>query len=184
MCLDISVEECAEMASTLSLIISRCIDDNNVQVYQSALIVLDEMLVQCEHHDLAQAKVTLMLSKIIPNIMTKLADSSKKVVDSAELSLLAMAHSSCVGIVYISNAATKKVQTADSKGGRTIKARLQFIENLVAEFGRDVPFKRVLDFAKGEEKLLSFRDEHSITLIPQCTFVHQLPKHLITRTLV
>ena len=147
MCVEISTEDCAEMASILSLIIERCIDDNNVQVYQSALILVDVMLLQCERNELPQTKVTLLLSKICTDVLSKLADSSKKVVESAELSLLAMAHSPCVGVVYICNAASKKLRSAEAKGGRAIKARLHFIEHLTAEFGKEVPLKRIIDFA-------------------------------------
>ena len=147
---DMTPEDCAEMTSTLSLVISRAIDDNNVQVYQSALILLDAMLIKCEQQELPQVKVSLLLPKIIADILSKLADGSRKVVESAELSLLAMAHSPCVDVSTISNAATKKIRTAESKGGRTVKARLQFLEHLIAEFNDQVPFRRVLDFAKCE----------------------------------
>ena len=146
MCVEISTEDCVEMASVLCLIIGRCIDDNNVKVYQSALILIDGMLLQCEQNKLPETKATLLLSKICTDILSKLADSSKKVAESAELALLGMAHSSCVGVVYICNAATKKVRSAEAKGGRTIKARLLLIEHLTAEFGNEVPLKRVVDF--------------------------------------
>eukprot|EP00956_Cyclotella_meneghiniana_P011003 scaffold15417_cov71-Cyclotella_meneghiniana.AAC.4 len=148
---DMTPEDCAEMTSILSLVISRAIDDNNVQVYQSALILLDAMLIKCEQQELPQVKVSLLLSKIIADILSKLADGSRKVVESAELSLLAMAHSPCVDVSTISNAATKKIRTAESKGGRTVKARLQFLEHLIAEFNDQVPFRRVLDFAKSSK---------------------------------
>ena len=147
---DMTPEDCAEMTSTLSLVISRAIDDNNVQVYQSALILLDAMLIKCEQQELPQVKVSLLLSKIIADILSKLADGSRKGGESGELSLLAMAHSPCVDVSTISNAATKKIRTAESKGGRTVKARLQFLEHLIAEFNDQVPFRGVLDFAKCE----------------------------------
>ena len=142
--------DCADVASTLGLIVARCIDDNNVQVYQSGLILLDEVLLQCEQRGLSQSKSTALLSNIITDVIAKLADSSRKVVESAELSLLAMSHSSCIGITCISNHVTKKIRSADSKHGRTVKARLLFIEQMIAEFGNEVPFKRVIDFARGK----------------------------------
>ena len=146
---DMTPEDCVEMSSTLSLVISRAIDDNNVQVYQSALVLLDAMLIQCEQQELPQVKVSLLLSKIISDVQSKLADGSRKVVESAELSLLAMAHSPCVDVNTISNAATKKIKTTE-KGGRTVKARLQFIERLIAEFEDEIPPKPVIFFAKCE----------------------------------
>jgi hypothetical protein len=144
-----SSEVWSEMTNTLTLIISRSIDDKNVQVYQSTLILLDETLLACERAQLSQAKVTVLMSKVISDILSKLADSKQKVVDSAELCLLALAHSSCIDFASICNAATKKIKTADSKGGRTLKSRLQFIDNLISEFDVNVPWKRVVDFAKG-----------------------------------
>jgi hypothetical protein len=149
----VSADDCAGMANTLTQVISRSIDDKNVQVYQSALILLDESLLQFEWNEMSEAKVTLLLSKVMTELLSKLADSKQKVVDSAELSLLALAHSTCVDFDYICNVATKKVRTADSKGGRTVKARLQFLENLIAEFDEKVPWNRVIDFAKGMQIL-------------------------------
>ncbi|KAL3789752.1 hypothetical protein HJC23_006745 [Cyclotella cryptica] len=146
-----SLDICSDMANTLTLVISRSIDDKNVQVYQSALILLDESLLQFERKEMPEAKVTLLLSKIIADLLSKLADSKQKVVDSAELSLLTLAHSTCIDFAYICNAATKKVRTADAKGGRTIKARLQFLENLIADFDERVPWNRVIDFAKASK---------------------------------
>jgi predicted nucleic-acid-binding protein len=144
-------EEHSEMANTLSNIAKMACDDNNIQVYQSGLVLLDALLLQCEENELPQSKVTSLLSNTVTDILTKLADGSKKVADSAELSLLAMAHSSCVGVGYICNASTKKVRTADLKGGRAIKARLQFLDHLIAEFGDEVMLKRVLDFVKSSK---------------------------------
>lgn len=150
MCDGISAEDFVEAVRTLVSIINYCIEDKNVQVYQSTLILLDEMLVQCEGKKLSKVEVTLLLSKTITDVISKLTDSSHKVVDATELSLLAMAHSSCVDVTHIVNAVTKKIRTVDLKGGRTIKARLQFIERLIAEFSDEIQHKRVLDFAKGQ----------------------------------
>lgn len=150
---NVSADECADMANTLTQVVSRSIDDKNVQVYQSALILLDESLLQFERNEMPGTKVTLLLSKVVTDLLSKLADSKQKVVDSAELSLLTMAHSTCIDFACICNAATKKVRTADSKGGRTLKARLQFLENLIAEFDEKVPWNRVIDFAKGMQTL-------------------------------
>jgi hypothetical protein len=142
-----SAEECAEI---LCNIVVRSIGDKNVQVYLAGLILLDESLLQFERSELPQTKITPLLSKIIIELLGKLAESKTKVVDSAELSLLSIAHSSCVDISYICNAGTKRVKSTDSKGGRTVKARLQFMDNLIAEFGDEVGWKRVLEFAIGK----------------------------------
>ena len=51
----------------------------------------------------------------------------------------------------IVSAATKRIRSKDSKGGRAVKARLHFLENLAAEFGDGVAWKRVIEFAKGQK---------------------------------
>ena len=86
-----------------------------------------------------------------------MADNSKKVADSAEISLLALAHSSSVDVSYVSMLATKRVRSKEAKGGRSVRARLQFLENLSAEFGVDVAWKKIIDFAK-TSKAFDHRD--------------------------
>ena len=93
---------------------------------------------------------TPLLSRILVDLLSKLADNSHKVADSAELSLLATAHSTTVDVAYVAQIATKRVRsTKEAKGGRAVRARLEFLQNLSAEFGVDVAWKKSIDFAKG-----------------------------------
>jgi len=121
--------------------------DKNVQVYLSGLVLLDEVLRQLERSGKTlNNNTTPLLSRILVDLLSKLADNSHKVADSAELSLLATAHSTTVDVAYVTQLATKRVRT---KGGRAVRARLEFLQNLSAEFGVDVALKKSIDFAKG-----------------------------------
>lgn len=122
--------------------------DKNVQVYLSGLILFDEALLQLERCGKTPNSMTPPLSRILVDLFSKMADNSKKVADSAEISLLALAHTSCVDVSYVALHATKRVRSKEAKGGRAIRARLQFLENLSAEFGVDVAWKRIIEFAK------------------------------------
>ncbi len=124
--------------------------DKNVQVYLSGLVLFDEALLQLERSGKTpnENSMTPLLSRILVDLFSKMADNSKKVADSAEISLLALAHSSCVDVSYVALLATKRVRSKEAKGGRAIRARLQFLENLSAEFGVDVAWKRIIEFAK------------------------------------
>jgi len=89
---------------------------------------------------------------------SKLADSTQKVVESAEVAVLSLASSSCIDTSFIVNTLTKRVRSKESKGGRTVKARLHFLEHLVAEEcrfsdGKGVNWKRVIDLTKGAKRL-------------------------------
>ena len=139
--------DAAECAEALCMIVETGLDDKNVQVEMAALVLLDESLVHIEATDFHLA-LTPLLSRIVGNLLGKLSDSSKKVVESATLALVSLASSSAVDKAAIVGAATKKIRTRDSKGGRAVKARLQFLEHLVAEFGEDVACKRMVAFAK------------------------------------
>lgn len=149
---DICDESCGEnCAEVICNIILRSIDDKNQQVYLAGLILLDDSMAQFEIIGLSQNKMTQLLAKIVVNLLAKLADSKQKVVESAELSLLSLAHSCCVDISYMSSAATKRIRSEGAKGGRALSPRLHFIENLVAEFGCDVPWERAVEFAKSSK---------------------------------
>ena len=50
---------------------------------------------------------------------------------------------------YVAQLATKRVRTKEAKGGRAVRARLEFLQNLSAEFGVDIAWKKSIDFAKG-----------------------------------
>ena len=124
--------------------------DKNVQVYLSGLVLLDEVLRQLERSGKKlDSNTTPLLSRILVDLLSKLADNSHKVADSAELSLLATAHSTTVDVAYVAQLATKRVRTKEAKGGRAVRARLEFLQNLSAEFGVDVAWKKSIDFAKG-----------------------------------
>ena len=140
----------------LSIIESSMIQDKNVQVNLSSLILLDEVLLQLETTRNA-ISMTPQLTRILVDLFSKMADNSKKVADSAEISLLALAHSSSVDVSYVSMLATKRVRSKEAKGGRSVRARLQFLENLSAEFGVDVAWKKIIDFAK-TSKAFDHRD--------------------------
>ncbi len=139
-----------------SIIASSMIQDKNVQVNLSSLILLDEVLLQLETTS-QSISMTPQLTRILVDLFSKMADNSKKVADSAEISLLALAHSSSVDVSYVSMLATKRVRSKEAKGGRTVRARLQFLENLSAEFGVDVAWKKIIDFAK-TSKAFDHRD--------------------------
>ena len=138
--------DCAEVV--LCSIIEMGIEDKNVQVYLASLILLDEAVLQLESVELPQSKVTPLVSRIITSLLTKLSDSKPKVVDAAELALLSLANSHIIDTTALINAACKRVRSKESKGGRTVKARLRFLENVAAEFGKEVSWKRAIEFAK------------------------------------
>lgn len=138
--------DCAEVV--LCSIIEMGIEDKNVQVYLASLILLDEAILQLESVELSQNKVTPLVSRIITSLLTKLSDSKPKVVDAAELALLSLANSHIIDTAALINAACKRVRSKESKGGRTVKARLSFLGNMAAEFGKEVSWKRAIEFAK------------------------------------
>ncbi|KAL7500834.1 hypothetical protein ACHAWT_008751 [Skeletonema menzelii] len=147
----------ADVSEIFSICESSIIEDKNVQVNLSGLILLDEALLQLETTSKAPISMTPQLSRILVDLFAKMADNSKKVADSAEISLLALAHSSSVDVSYVSLLATKRVRSKEAKGGRTVRARLQFLEDLSAEFGVDVAWKKIIDFAKSA-KAFDHRD--------------------------
>ena len=122
------------------------IDDKNLQVYLAALVLLDELILQIELTEPSHAGIASHVSKIISNLLSKLSDSKQKIVDSAELGLLCMASSCFIDHSIIAKAASKRIRSKESKGGRTIKARLCFLHNLAMEFGNDVEWKRIVHF--------------------------------------
>ncbi|KAL3811339.1 hypothetical protein ACHAXA_007404 [Cyclostephanos tholiformis] len=136
--------DCAEVVCK---IIEIGICDINMQVYLAALVMLDESLLQFETIRLPQEKITPPLSRIIIILLDKLTDSKPKIVDSAELAILSMASSSCTDNASIIRAATKRIRSKESKDGRTVKARLTFLESFAAEFGTGIPWRRIVDFA-------------------------------------
>lgn len=138
----------ADLSEVVLTIIESSNSDKNVQVTLAGLILLDEALLQLETTNKAPISMTPQMSRILVDLFSKMADNSRKVADSAELSLLALAHSASVDVSYVSLLATKRVRSKEAKGGRTVRARLQFLENLCAEFGVDVAWKKIVDFAK------------------------------------
>jgi len=152
-----SESEAENCAQVLCDVILRSIDDRNVQVYLAGLILLDDSMTRFEEIEFPPQKLGSLMSKIIINLLAKLADSKQKVADSAELSLLSLAHSSCIDISILYNAATKRIRSEEAKGGRTCKARIQFLENLVAEFGNNVSWERAIEFTKSS-KAFDHRD--------------------------
>lgn len=140
--------ECAEV---MCKIIEGAIDDKNLQVYLEALVLLGGFLTALESIELTRIKITSLLSRIVVNLLSKLADSKQKVVDSAGLALLSIASSSFVDNASIINAATKRVRSKESKGGRAVKARLHFLEHIAAEFEHDMAWERAVEFTKGQK---------------------------------
>ncbi|KAL7547432.1 hypothetical protein ACHAWF_010746 [Thalassiosira exigua] len=140
-----------DSAEVICNIIEVGIDDKNVQVYLAACLLLDELLIQLESIGMPQSKASPLFSRIVLNLLGKLADSKQKVFESAELALLSVASSSSIDKASIVNAASKRIRSKDSKGGRAVKARLVFLENLVTEFGDGIGWKRVVEFAKGQK---------------------------------
>ena len=142
-------DSCAEVV--LCSIVEMGIEDKNVQVYLESLILLDETIEQLEFLKVPQSKATPLVSRIVVSLLSKLADSKSKVVDSAELALLSMANSTCIDKTSIVNAACKRVRSKENKGGRTVKSRLTFLENMAAEFGQEVSWKRSVEFTKNHK---------------------------------
>ena len=134
---------CAEVMCNL---IEVGLSDINMQVYFGALVLLDESILQFESIRLPQEKISPHVSRITAILLDRLSDSKQKIADSAELSILSMVSSSCTDNASIIRAATKRIRSKESKGGRTVKARLNFLENLAAEFGMGLGWKRMIDF--------------------------------------
>ena len=135
-----------DSAELMCSIIELGIDDKNMQVYLAALVLLDEMILQFESFEPSQGRIAVIVSRIISNLLSKLADSKQKIVDSAELALLCMASSCYIDNSSVVKAATRRIRSKESKGGRTIKARLCFLDNLAAEFADGVEWKRIANF--------------------------------------
>ncbi len=134
------------VAELMFNIVEVSIDDKNLQVYLAALVLLDELILQIELTEPSHAGIASHVSRIASNLLSKLADLKQKIVDSAELGLLCMASSYSIDHSPITKAATKRIRSKESKGGRTIKARLRFLDNLAVEFGSDVEWKRIVHF--------------------------------------
>lgn len=121
------------------------VDDKNMQVYLAALVLLDELVLRFELMELSQDRTISLFSRCVTNLLSKLADSKQKVVESAELALLCMASSCCIGKNYIIRAATKRIRSKENIGGPSMKARLCFLDNLAAEFAH-AEWKRIVHF--------------------------------------
>lgn len=143
---DICCKANDDFAEVMCNIIEVGIDDKNMQVYLAALVLLDELILQFESVEPSQGIISSLVSRIATNLLSKLADSKQKVVDSAELALLCMASSRCIDKSPIIKVATKRIRSKERKGGRTIKARLCFLDNLSAEFVHGVEWKRIVNF--------------------------------------
>lgn len=127
--------ECAEV---MCKIVETGTCDINMQVYLASLVLLDETILQFELLSLHD-KLTPHLSRITNILLDKLADSNRKIAESAELALLSLTSSSCDNDAFIIKAATEKVRV-------NVKARLSFLESLVAEFGNGLSWKRIIHF--------------------------------------
>ena len=136
-----------DVSGIIFSIIEQSNSDKNVQVNLSGLILLDEALLQLENSK-TPVSTTPQLSRILVDLLSKMADNSKKVADSAEISLLALTHSSTLDVSYVALLATKRIRSKEAKGGRTLRARLQLLANLSAEFGVDVQWKKSIEFSK------------------------------------
>jgi hypothetical protein len=143
---DICCKANDDFAEVMCNIIEVGLDDKNMQVYLAALVLLDELVLQFESVEPSQGIISSLVSRIATNLLSKLADSKQKVVDSAELALLCMASSRCIDKSPIIKVATKRIRSNERKGGRTIKARLCFLDNLSAEFVHGVEWKRIVNF--------------------------------------
>ena len=120
--------------------------DKNQQVYLSALVLLSSTLVHTENK-----ATTTHISRIISQLLQKLSDSSRKVVEGSEIALFSLANFECVDLSLIVNISVKKIKSKESKGGRAVKARLEFLDRLAAEThtrAADVPWSRLLEFAR------------------------------------
>lgn len=138
-----------DLIALLCNIIEVGIDDKNMQVYLAALILLDELILHFECLVPPQGSLSPFFLRIITNLLGKLADSKQKIVDSVELTLLCLASSCCIDSPLIIKAATKRVRSRESKGGRTIKSRLGFLEKLAAEFAQVdglIVWKKIINF--------------------------------------
>ena len=127
--------DCAEV---MLKIVETGICDINMQVYLASLVLLDETILQFESLSL-QDKLTPHLPRITNILLDKLADSNRKIAESAELALISLTSSSCDNDAFIIKAATEKVRV-------NVKARLSFLESLVAEFGNGLSWKRIIHF--------------------------------------
>jgi hypothetical protein len=127
--------DCAEV---MCKVVETGMCDINMQVYLASLVLLDETILQFELLSL-QDKLTPHLTRITNILLDKLADSNRKVAESAELALLSLTSSSCDNDAFIIKAATEKVRV-------NVKARLVFLESLVAEFGNGLSWKRIINF--------------------------------------
>ena len=127
--------DCAEV---MLKIVETGICDINMQVYLASLVLLDETILQFESLGL-QDKLTPHLPRITNILLDKLADSNRKIAESAELALISLTSSSCDNDAFIIKAATEKVRV-------NVKARLSFLESLVAEFGNGLSWKRIIHF--------------------------------------
>ena len=125
-------------------------DDKNVQVFLAALILMDDTLVQLEATELPQNKISALLSRVLSILLKKLSDSTQKVVEGSTLALLSAASSPSVDIDILAKAATKRIRSKDANS-RTLRARLTFLENIVAEFKEDVNWKPILRLLLGQK---------------------------------
>lgn len=119
--------------------------DKNQQVYLSALVLLSSTLAQTERAP------TNHISRIVSQLLQKLSDSSRKVVEGSEIALLSLANFECVDLSQIVNSSLRKIKSKESKGGRAVKARLEWLDKLAVEThsqAMDVPWSRLLEFAK------------------------------------
>ena len=94
---------------------------------------LGKVVMRLELTEPSQHKITHLLSRIVHNLLSKLAYSKQKVVESAEVALLSLFKLLLHRPSFIVNATIKRVHSKENKGGHTVKAMLHFLEHLVAE---------------------------------------------------
>ena len=119
--------------------------DKNQQVYLSSLVLLSSTLVH------TKKAPTNHITIVVSQLLQKLSDSSRKVVEGSEIALLTLVNFECVDISLIVNISVRKIKSRESKGGRAVKARLEWLDRLAVEThaqAMELPWSRLLEFAK------------------------------------
>jgi hypothetical protein len=133
----------------ISVILERTIDDNVIQVYLTALILLDDCIDLFLSLKIAQKDVIHILGTIVITLVGKLGDRSAKVMEGAETALMSLAYCDSVGPTFIALQSMKNMTCKDSKAGRLLSARFQFLRGVVEQFSGEAPKGgKIIDFVK------------------------------------
>ena len=134
---------------TISVILERTIDDNVIQVYLTALILLDDCVDLFFSLKIAQKDIIHILGTVVITLVGKLGDRSAKVVEGAGTALMSLAYCDSVGPAFIASQSMKNMTCKDSKAGQSLSARFNFLKGLVEEFNEEAPKGgKVIDFVK------------------------------------